>query len=332
MDDNNKPLFNIPSPDLQVSFSNRLISAEGTFLQQALLNTISKIDISQLDKEIHDHIPSKALNILAGRGLRAELVFALPIVLKTNPYLLGYYRLLLGFSQKAFYTSEFGLSRGYPSMESRGIINSTVFESIPVLCQALNKSARILLENIAPQHITKEHLHELTVLTFGPQLRGGRNVDIGTGAVKEVFKVIMDITKPYANNISDNMIVITDLTKRQIEIKFSSDPDIGIFSIGQGNKKTPLLAIEVKGGTDYSNSHNRLGEAEKSHLKAKKDGFNDLWTIVNVEGLSDEDRRAESPTTTAFFDLSDLISREGFEYEEFKDKLLQKLRLPEQPN
>ncbi|NLY74313.1 MAG: XcyI family restriction endonuclease [Firmicutes bacterium] len=324
-----KQMINIPNPDLQVDFSKKLISAEGTILQQALLKTISKIDSSQLDKEIHEYVSSKALNILAGRGLRAELVFALPIVLKTNPFLLGYYRLLLGFSQKVFYSSKFGLSRGYFSMESKGIISPRIAKNIPALCRALNKSAMFLLESIEPQHITKEHLHELTVLTFGPQLRGGRNVDIGTSAVKEVFKIIEDITKPYANSITENMIVITDLTKRQIEIKFGSDPDIGIFSIGQGNKRTPLLAIEVKGGTDYSNSHNRLGEAEKSHLKAKKEGFNDLWTIVNVEGLSDEDRRAESPTTTAFFDLFDLISREGAGYEEFKDQLLQKLRLPE---
>ncbi len=156
----NKPLFNISTPDLQVNFSKRLISAEGTLLQQALLNTIGQLDISQLDKEIHDYIPPKALKILASRGLRAELVFALPIVLKNNPYLLGYYRLLLGFSQKAFYTSKFGLLRGYPSiMESRGIINLAVVGNIPALCHALNKSAMVLLESIAPENITKQNSH-----------------------------------------------------------------------------------------------------------------------------------------------------------------------------
>ncbi len=92
---------------------------------------------------------------------------------------------------------------------------------------------------------------------------------------------------------------------------------------------TPLLAIEVKGGRDRSNVHNRLGEAEKSHLKAKSRGFNDLWTITNVEGLSDEAKRAASPTTTIFFDLEDLKKRKGWAYEFFRDRLLQVLRLPE---
>jgi hypothetical protein len=32
------------------------------------------------------------------------------------------------------------------------------------------------------------------------------------------------------------------------------------------------VAVEIKGGKDYSNIHNRIGEAEKSHQKAKKEG------------------------------------------------------------
>jgi hypothetical protein len=34
-----------------------------------------------------------------------------------------------------------------------------------------------------------------------------------------------------------------------------------------------LAAIEIKGGRDYSNIHNRIGEAEKSHQKAEKQGY-----------------------------------------------------------
>ncbi len=55
-------------------------------------------------------------------------------------------------------------------------------------------------------------------------------------------------------------------------IEFSSDPDVLITEKLQSGVRY-ILSIEVKGGTDASNIHNRLGEAEKSHLKAKKFGI-----------------------------------------------------------
>jgi XcyI restriction endonuclease len=42
----------------------------------------------------------------------------------------------------------------------------------------------------------------------------------------------------------------------------------------------PSTSIGIKGGTDDSNVHNRTGEAEKSQLKAKAEGFTRFWTIV----------------------------------------------------
>lgn len=35
-----------------------------------------------------------------------------------------------------------------------------------------------------------------------------------------------------------------------------------------------IIAVEVKGGTDFSNIHNRIGEAEKSHQTPVLSGFN----------------------------------------------------------
>lgn len=300
--------FSIPKPSLQIDFSTRLLKARETILQKALLDTVMKLDISTIDHEAHQYIPKEALKILAGCGLRAELAFALPSILNANPRLLGYYRLLLGFSQKAFYTKKFGLSGSvFLNMEENGVIDSKIKPCIADLCQAINQSAAFLITNIKPEHLSSKHLDDLALLTFGPQLRGGNNVKIGTDAVQEVFEIIKEIVGPHCNDVKGNFIQLVDATGRQIGIKFSSDPDIEIFTIGQPSQSNrPLLAIEVKGGKDISNAHNRLGEAEKSHLKAKGKGFTDLWTIVNVEGLSDKDRKAESPTTTAFFDLSDL--------------------------
>jgi len=43
------------------------------------------------------------------------------------------------------------------------------------------------------------------------------------------------------------------------------------------------ISIEVKGGTDYSNIHNRLGEAEKTHQNAKAAGFTEFWTVITLK-------------------------------------------------
>jgi hypothetical protein len=68
-----------------------------------------------------------------------------------------------------------------------------------------------------------------------------------------------------------------------------------------------LVAIELKGGTDVSNIWNRLGEAEKSHAKARADGFNELWTVTRVDLNSDpatqKKARRQSASTTRFFFL-----------------------------
>jgi hypothetical protein len=142
--------------------------------------------------------------------------------------------------------------------------------------------------------------------------------------------VIREIIGDRATRVEARLIEFTDSTGRTVEVHFGADPDVAIASVsGASGQRTPMLAIEVKGGTDISNAHNRLGEAEKSHLKARAQGYTDLWTIVNVQGLSETARRRASPTTTAFFDLVDIVTRQGAPYEAFRDRLLQKLRLPE---
>ena len=74
------------------------------------------------------------------------------------------------------------------------------------------------------------------------------------------------------------------------------------------DKKNPIRAMsyraktphEIKGGKDISNIHNRIGEAEKSHQKARKRGFVECWTMVGV-GHTDMDlARKESPSTDRF--------------------------------
>ena len=54
--------------------------------------------------------PKAARQLLQRAGVRDELVFAVPAVIRQRPSALGYYRLLLGASQKIFYTTSTGLA------------------------------------------------------------------------------------------------------------------------------------------------------------------------------------------------------------------------------
>jgi hypothetical protein len=91
-----------------------------------------------------------------------------------------------------------------------------------------------------------------------------------------------------------------------VTVRVASDPDVSITQNLDAEERK-LVAIELKGGTDVSNIWNRLGEAEKSHSKAKADGFNELWTVTRVDLNSDPETRKkakrQSASTTRFFFL-----------------------------
>ena len=315
------PNIKIPIPELQIDFSFALQQIRDLYLQEALGKTIEDIDLAKLDKELIKNVPQASLKALAKRGLRGELVFPVPCLLEVNPYLLGYYRLLLGFSQKAFYTKDFGVSN-FKSMEVKGTLTEKNKNLLPELCSELINSAIALVKGIGVNRLNKELLDDLTLLTIGPQLRGGANVKKGLTAITAVFDSIHNIVQHAATESSPNKIQITNAADRSVFIEFSSDPDIVIREKINTKKYRKLIAIEVKGGTDFSNIHNRVGEAEKSHQKAKNDGYTECWTVVNVDLIDMEMAKKESPTTNQFYRISDLIRGEGEEYEDFKNNII----------
>ena len=123
--------FKTPLPDLQITFYNRLHELRESFLLQALLRAVSTLDICRVDKELSLFVSKSALQVTASWGLRGELLFPIPYLLAHRPQLLGYYRLLLGFSQKEFYGKQYGLG-SMKSMEERGVFlhaSKTVYPS-----------------------------------------------------------------------------------------------------------------------------------------------------------------------------------------------------------
>ena len=86
--------------------------------------------------------------------------------------------------------------------------------------------------------------------------------------------------------------------------------------------------MEIKGGRDISNAHNRAGEAEKSHLKAKERGYQERWTIMVMRGLDWNQIRAETPSSTEVFDATDVRQRSGTSWENLKRKLSAVVGIP----
>jgi XcyI restriction endonuclease len=315
------PKIVVPVPELQIDFAKTLLSIRGMYLQDALRKTIGKTDLAELDNQLHKLAPKHALSELASVGLRGELVFVTPFLLDKNPQLLGYYRLLLGFSQKTFYVSRNGLSI-FKSMEEKGVVAPKAAEALEELCIKMNKSAMSLVDGIGIKRMSSGLLHDLTLLSLGAQLRGGANNQFGAAAIVDVFEIVRDIVEGSIVKSDDNSMEIRNAARRKVLIEFASDPDLVIREEMAQDSFRSIIAIEVKGGKDFSNIHNRIGEAEKSHQKARKDGFVECWTVVNVENMDIDMARSESPSTDRFYTLSRLKNRQSPEYIDFFNRVV----------
>jgi hypothetical protein len=314
-----KKSLNLPSPILQVEFSVSLAAARKAYLMDALGDTVGALDIPSLDKQIAELVPSEFIRGLASAGLRAELLFPLPLVLAANPRLLAYYRLLLGFSQKAFYSRGTGAGAFKP-MEDTGRVPAGV--DLKSLSIAMISCVCTLIEGIGIQHVTRHLIDDLTLLTLGPQLRGGANVKKGSVSIQAVFELVHMIVKGSVTKASEKRLEVKNAAGRRVLIEFSSDPDIVIREAITKKSFRNIIAIEVKGGTDISNIHNRLGEAEKSHQKARKNGYVECWTIVNVAKLDHAKAAQESPSTNRFYQLADIVAGGTNEWTDFRSRIV----------
>ncbi|HPE57901.1 MAG TPA: XcyI family restriction endonuclease [Bacteroidales bacterium] len=307
--------YPILSPDLQLSFYYRLKSTKGLFFHESLKQTIKKLEIKDIDSELSKFVTSVSLKKLAELSLRGEAIFPIPSVLRKNPYLLGYYRLLFGFSQKEFYSKgPFGL---FKLMEVNGILTNKADFNLDKLCRSLISTADVLVKEM--DEFSLSIISELQLLTFGPQLRGSKNNEYGQLATQKTFNIIKELVKNYIISSTPNSIEIKNDSGRNVSIAFSADPDIEITE-KLSSEMRGLISIEIKGGRDISNIHNRIGEAEKSHQKAKKRGHIEFMTILNVE-IDYKSLRDESPTTSHFFNLDKLWDNNSSEFSRFKDIL-----------
>lgn len=317
------PQFVLPTPVRQLYVQSLLSRARQEVLRDALLPAIGLVDPNSLSSEIQQYVPSKARQALQAAGIRDELVFALPIVLKQRPTLLGYYRLLLGVSQKQFYHARTGL-RIFKAMETRNTIGPAASTQLGELCSCVNEAMAEMITGI-DGGVTALDVEQLPLLMLGSQLDGSWRTQIGASATKDVFAAVKEIIQTrgtnYVESEDGNSLTLLNGAGRKITVALAADPDVVVVEDIEGVAITKV-AIEIKGGTDQSNAHNRAGEAEKSHRKAHQGNAADFWTIISIAGMDLNVLKQESPTTRRWFDVSEIQQREGASWNDLSSAIM----------
>jgi hypothetical protein len=292
----------------------------------ALKEALKEAAPNLVKEQLGLYVPQDVQQILASAGVRDEHVFPVPAVLEAKPTLIGYYRLLLGVPQKSFYRSGTGMGQ-FKSMESRGLLNSKRRPDLEGFCTTMGASLAELIRQMSTQFTLRDVL-ELPLLTLGSQFQGGNNNTIGRQATLDVFLSISELVKEHTEAADSGSITLSNASGRKVLIALAGDPDIRIQEEFDGQLRNKV-AIEIKGGTDVSNVHNRAGEAEKSHQKAKGAGFRDYWTLISKSGINMGKLRSESPTTNSWFDVAQVLARSGEDWIEFSSRLADAAGIPQ---
>jgi hypothetical protein len=169
--------------------------------------------------------------------------------------------------------------------------------------------------------LSQELLHALTLITVGAEYRGSYNSLLGQRKIRQVFQTVREIVSDAIEEETDTAINVRNAAGRLVRIEFAPDPDIAVREQLASGRLNNRIAMEVKGGKDASNIHNRLGEAEKSHQKARVLGFNQFWTLINVPDMDIESVQTESPTTTEVFHVDQIAEVGSPENDRFRELL-----------
>ncbi len=302
--------FNFPPPGRQVYVQAFLANVRKASLHDALKTAVAKVPASTLRAELTTYAPAPGLQALQGTGLRDEDVFATPTLLRAAPGTLGYYRLLLGVSQKGFYTTKSGLNVFF-SMEDRETVRVDADALIEDLCTELNEAMGVLITQL-PHGTLGEDVRQLPLLTLGAQADGSWRGQIGQKATRGVFDALKTVVKNQGKTYTETDVSITVINSagREVTLALAPDPDV-VIREQVNNTDVYKVAIEIKGGTDYANLHNRVGEAEKSHQKARGSGAQDCWTLITLTNADMTRLKQESPTTREWFDMTDVLAQRG---------------------
>lgn len=302
----------------QLEFHPLLVAARKTKLAPAVSEAAAECSQAKLRAEIAKIGDRRVLKLAAASGIRDEHVVAVPRLLRQKPTVIGYYRLLAGISKKQFYHGSGGFG-ALEAMEEGGAMTTTHDALLDAACSELNRLVSELVLSLE-ENFTAIDVEELPLLQFGAQLDGAHRVKIGEAAAQEVFTLVGELLRKHVTSASAKRLELADATATRVIIRRAGDPDIQITR-EDGSSRPRKIAIEIKGGRDLSNAHNRAGEAEKSHVKARIGHATDFWTIASLPKKRLEEFKAQSPTTNLWFDLSEVLARSGPSWDEFRTQL-----------
>ncbi len=306
------------SADLAIDLFEALKAARRLQLQPALSAAVHEVGVPAIDAELQRLVPVASLNHLAALGLRGERVFPVPSIISHAPPLIGYYRMLLGLSRKEFsQPHRLGYGRWLAAEES-GTLPPRLRGVLDQFCTALIEPLVELVR--AMNTFDDRDLSDLALLTLGPTLQGGRNNVIGSQAALQVFAAIRALVEPWIVFEGKHMIRFQTPRGRTFEAVAASEPDLRIDE-GEGTTALPLVTIEIKGGGDASNAHNRAGEAEKSQYKAIGRGYAHRWTVIRMRGVDRRQIANETPSSTLVFEAADVMAQTGPDWEAFRERL-----------
>lgn len=304
------PHFELPSPGKQVYIAAFLANVRGVGLHEAVQHAARLVDASTLRDDLSRVAPPRGLALVQGTGVRDEEVFATPSLLRAAPGTLAYYRLLLGISQKAFYTGKSGLTP-FKSMEGRQVVSSAADPMLDDLCVLLNEAMSDLLHALPIESLRRD-VDQLPIMALGAQADGSWRTQIGSKATQQIFEAMKQIVRSQNHLFTETDVSITVVnnSQREVTLALAPDPDV-VIRESFGTSSEYKAAIEIKGGTDYSNVHNRAGEAEKSHAKAIASGAGACWTIIDLRGVDMARLRSESTSTREWIDLTEVLKQNG---------------------
>ncbi|MBO2007076.1 XcyI family restriction endonuclease [Serratia marcescens] len=253
--------INFPPPKLQIDFAFALKRFRAVYLQSALLETVRDMDIAELDKQLAEYVPGRLGDL---RSTACGLNCCSPCLPSRGESLPA------GLLPAADGLQPEGVLRARQRLRCRllqvdggkGKTSKTAAADLPDLCVAFCATASALLAGVGLLRVSRELLDDLTPLTVGPQLRGGANNQRGTDGIVQVFEIIREIVAHAAAEVRESAIEVNSATGRPFLIEFAPDPDIIIREEMEHQHYRNVVAIEVKSGTDVSNIHNRIGEAE----------------------------------------------------------------------
>ncbi|OHU96882.1 XcyI family restriction endonuclease [Mycobacterium talmoniae] len=314
-------MFTFPPPERQIYVHEILVKARHSVLHDTVRAAAKTIPPAALSSEMTTYAPHPGLQLLHGSNIRDELVFAVPSVLTAAPAALGYYRLLLGVSQKLFYKTATGLNV-FKSMEERGVIGPRAAPLIADLCRELNIEISALITSLSPG-LTAADVEQLPLMMLGAQADGSWRTQIGEKATKGVYEVLKSVIKSQGVQYGDigPSLSLQNKAGRTVTLALAADPDV-VITETVNDQEFLKVAIEIKGGTDVSNVHNRAGEAEKSHQKAKGRGATDFWTIISKTSSQLDVLKKESPTTNQWFDVEQVLARSGADWQRLINHVL----------